>query len=66
MSENPSYLCYYKTNQIAKVGDIAVFGKNGSCRILSISNGEAEGENLFTKEHVWSFISELDFLSEKE
>jgi hypothetical protein len=60
---NPVHLCYYKTNQIAKVGDIATFGKNGACRILEIKNGEAEGENLITKEICHSFVSDLDFIS---
>jgi len=66
MPKNPEHLCYYKTNQIAKVGDIAIFGKNGNCRILQIVPGEAYGENLITKECFWSFTSDLDFVSEKE
>jgi len=57
-------LCYCQTNQIAKVNDVAIFGKNGHCRILQISSGEAEGENLFTKEKFWGIVSELDFISE--
>jgi hypothetical protein len=56
-------LCYCQTNLIAKVGDVAIFGKYGHCRILQISSGEAEGENLFTKEKFWGIVSELDFVS---
>ena len=66
MPKNPEHLCYHKTNQIAKVGDVAIFGKNGNCRIIWLGGGEAHGENLFTKETFWSFISDLDFVSEKE
>ena len=66
MAKNPEHLCYYKTNQIAKIGDVAIFGKNGNCRILRISRGEAEGKNLITGEIFWSFVSDLDFFSEKE
>ncbi len=43
-----------------RVGDIAVFGKNGNCEVIEINGGEATGRNLLTFETFVMFPDDCD------
>lgn len=62
MNTSNEHLCYFKTEQIAKVGDIIATCRHGNCKILEVGNGELIVENIFTKEISAELTSDCDFL----
>lgn len=56
---------YFRSSEVAQVGDIMQTGRYGPCRILAFqADGEAEIQNTHTKESGWVvLVSECDFIS---
>ncbi len=53
--------CYHGTDTPARAGDLTA-STAGTCRIASISYGEAELVNVLTGETDFRFVSDLDLI----
>lgn len=56
---------YYKSEQVAKIGDLIATCRYGHCRIISfVDGGTAEAKNILTDEIFHVFVDECDYIYE--